>query len=418
MRAGPLAAAVIGVLAGCVAAACGAGPAKVTPHPASSSRSVAAGGRPSARCGGLVRVGPGVTVPPWRLGAIDFLSPRLGVALTAAQVPCSSGPGQGIGFPRQQMRLAVSSDGGREWVTRGHVLGSGGPGPGLEQVAAASTWQVWALTDSGRLLETRNGGRSWRPLPLPGPVVDIAQAGATLWALSCPRRTSSWCRPVLERLASPRAAWQRLPVPRLRSGFYKLLDAVSARAAVFLISHNGSARADLVSTSDGGQQWAVRPAPGGPPVTRGRGRVCDIYAGITHAGPDRWWLMCNGSGAGGACPEALMASTDAGRTWRTIAVVPRIHAIKPGSLPGTEVLAIVAGSARRLWLATANGMAQSADGGARWAPIRAGNPLGAGSWFDVFSPRRAWALAPGTGLWGTSNGTAWHRIGASWPGLP
>jgi photosystem II stability/assembly factor-like uncharacterized protein len=356
-------------------------------------------------------------VPPWRLGAIDFLSPRLGVALTAAQVPCSSGPGKGIGFPPQQVRLAVSSDGGREWVTRGRVLADGSPDPGSEQIAATSARQVWALTDDGRLLETRNSGGTWTPQPLPGPVVDIAQAGATLWALACPRRTSSWCRPVLERLASPQAAWQRLPVPRLRSGFYKLLDAVSARAAVFLISRNGSPRAELASTSDAGQRWAVRSAPRGPRVTRGRGHVCDIYAGVTNAGPQRWWLMCNGSGAMGSSPEALMATTNAGRSWRTIAVVPRIYAIKPGSLPGTEVLTIVAGSASRLWLATANGMAQSTDGGARWAPIRPGNPLGTGASFDVFSPSRAWALAPGTGLWGTSDGTAWHRIGAAWPGL-
>ena len=166
MRSGPLAAAVIGVLAGCVAAACGAGPAKVTPHHSGSpSRSVGAGGRASgaaaARCGGLVRVGPGATVPGWRLGAIDFVSPRLGVALTAAQVPCGSGPGQGIGFPAQQVRLAVSSDGGREWVTRGRVLADGGPDPGFEQIAAASARRVWALTDDGRLLQTGNGGRSW-----------------------------------------------------------------------------------------------------------------------------------------------------------------------------------------------------------------------------------------------------------------
>ena len=55
---------------------------------------------------------------------------------------------------------------------------------------------------------------------------------------------------------------------------------------------------------------------------RGRGHLCDIYAGITSAGPQRWWLMCNGSGAGGSSPKALMATTDAGRSWRTIAVVP------------------------------------------------------------------------------------------------
>ena len=63
-------------------------------------------------------------------------------------------------------------------------------------------------------------------------------------------------------------------------------------------------------------------------------------------------------------------------------------------------------------------MMQSTDGGAGWDRIRAGNQWGTGTSFDVLSPRRAWALASGTGLWGTSNGTAWHRIGASWPGLP
>jgi photosystem II stability/assembly factor-like uncharacterized protein len=316
------------------------------------------------------------------------------------------------------VRLAVSSDGGREWVTRGRVLTGGGPGPGFGQVIAVSARRVWALTDAGRLLETGNGGRSWTPQPLPAPVVDIARAGATLWALACPRRAASWCRPVAERLASPQAGWWRLPVPRLRAGVYHLLAAVSPRAAVFVISHNGSARAELVSTSDGGQRWAVRPAPRGPRVTRGRGHVCDLYAGITHAGPDRWWLMCNGSGAGGSCPQALMTSPDAGRSWRTIAVVPRLYATKPGSLPGTEVLAVAAGSATRLWLATANTMLQSTDGGARWARIQPRSRFGTGWSFDVLSPRRAWALAPGTGLWGTSTGTAWRRIGVSWPSLP
>jgi hypothetical protein len=226
-------------------------------------------------------------VPPWRLGAIDFLSPRLAVALTAAQVPCSLGPGQGIGFPHQQVRLAVSRDGGRRWVTRGRVLPARGPGPGSEQVVAASPRRVWALTAGGHLLETRDGGGIWTRKPLPVPVTAIARAGTALWALACPRRAPSWCRPVVERLASPRAAWRRLPVLRLRAGFYRLLDAVTARAAVLLVSRNGSARADLASTSDAGHQWTVRPAPRGPWLARGRGHLCDIYAGITSAGPQR-----------------------------------------------------------------------------------------------------------------------------------
>src|SRR5215472_14859524 len=227
MRARRCCTAVIGVLTGCAAAvACGAGPANVTHHPTARSRSGGIGGRSpaaaSGRCNGLVRLGPGVTVPPWRLGAIDFLSPRVGVALTAAQIPCTPGRGQGISFPPQQVRLAVTRDGGREWVTHGQVVAESGPGFVIERVAAASVRHVWALTASGNLLETRDGGRSWTRQRLPAPVVDISQAGATLWALACPRHTPSWCRPVLERLASQQAAWQRLPVPPLRAGDYRL----------------------------------------------------------------------------------------------------------------------------------------------------------------------------------------------------
>jgi photosystem II stability/assembly factor-like uncharacterized protein len=129
--------------------------------------------------------------------------------------------------------------------------------------------------------------------------------------------------------------------------------------------------------------------------------------------------MCNGSGAGGSSPKALMATTDAGRSWRTIAVVPSIlAALKPGSLPWQEVLTIVAASASRLWLATANEMAQSTDSGVTWARVRAVNPQGAAASFDVLSPRRAWVLASGAGLWGTSNGTqctASEPRGPAWP---
>jgi hypothetical protein len=51
-------------------------------HPLGPSAAV------SAPSEGLVRVGPGVAVPLRWLGSAGFLSPRLGVALTAARVPC------------------------------------------------------------------------------------------------------------------------------------------------------------------------------------------------------------------------------------------------------------------------------------------------------------------------------------------
>lgn len=360
-----------------------------------------------------MRVGRGLAVPPWRLGAIGFLSPRLGLALTAAQVPCTPGPGQGTTFVPQQVRLAVSRDGGRRWVTSGQVLATGGPESGLERVVAVSARQAWALTAGGRLLETRTGGAGWTVQPLPAPVVGIAAAGGMLWALACPRLPEGTCRPVLERAELSGGRWQRLPVPRLRSGFYKLLDAVSARAAVFLISRNGSPRAELASTGDAGQHWALRPAPRGP------GHLCDVYTGITHAGPRRWWLICNGSGAGGSSPKALMTTTNAGRIWHTVATV---HSIltppKPGSLPYQEVLAIAAGAPGRLWVVTANGLAESTNGGVTWAAVPGVDPQGVPAQFDVLSARTTWLLAAGSALWGTSSGTTWHPVGPAWSWLP
>jgi hypothetical protein len=98
-------------------------------------------------------VGQGVTVPPRRLGAIDFLSPRLGIALTAAQVPCSVGPGQGIGFPRQQVRLAVSSDGGVRWAPIRAV----NPQGAAASFDVFSPHQAWVLATGAGLWGTSNG---------------------------------------------------------------------------------------------------------------------------------------------------------------------------------------------------------------------------------------------------------------------
>jgi len=51
------------------------------------------------------------------------------------------------------VRLAVSGDGGREWVTCGRMLAGGGSGRGFEQILAASARRVWTLTDNGHLLQ-------------------------------------------------------------------------------------------------------------------------------------------------------------------------------------------------------------------------------------------------------------------------
>jgi hypothetical protein len=224
MRAGASGRAVtaIAVVAGCALLAgrgSGAAGRRVASGSAGSPRSVGAG---ISRCGRPVRLGAGVAVAGWRLGAIRFLSPAAGVALTAPRIPCKVplGPGRGeeVRFQAQPVRLAVSRDGGRRWVSRGGVIAATAQSPVGEQVVAASVREVWAVSDRGKLLATRNGGAIWTVQRLPAPVVDLADVGGSLWALACPRVTGLACRPVLERMVLPAGRWRPVPVPRLLSG--------------------------------------------------------------------------------------------------------------------------------------------------------------------------------------------------------
>jgi photosystem II stability/assembly factor-like uncharacterized protein len=358
-----------------------------------------------------MRLGAGVSVAAWRLGAILFGTARSGIALTAAQVPCdrSLGPGEGteVTMLPQPVRLAVTEDGGRHWVTRGSTLPSAPQPTGREQVAAVWGPDVWVVSDTGVLLATRDDGTTWITQPLPTPVMAAASAGGWLWAASCPVISENLCRPVLERMRLPGGTWTRTPLAAPDSLMNVQLTVLSGRAAVVVIwgSHNV-----LASTTDGGAHWSIRAAPGGPPIS------CQGLAGLfTAVGPADWWLLCPGGAAAGSSTKALWRSTDAGRTWTVVAAIASLTAPRQaGSLPYQDFAAIAAGSADRLWIVTPNTMSLSDDGGASWSTILL-NPQGAWSLgqFDVLSGTDVWLLAPGAGLWQTSDGITWHAIGGT-----
>ncbi len=161
------------ILAGCGSAAPGLGGQAVTPsgagHPVTGPASRSGrpgstgpgrshtGSAPGTGCPARTRPPAGGPVAGRQLGAIDFLSGRVGLALTATQVPCS-GPGQEISVQPQPVRLAVSSDGGRHWVSRGASLPSTPQSAVPEVLFAASAQDVWALSDTGALRSTQNTG--------------------------------------------------------------------------------------------------------------------------------------------------------------------------------------------------------------------------------------------------------------------
>jgi hypothetical protein len=118
--------------------------------------------------------------------------------------------------------------------------------------------------------------------------------------------------------------------------------------------------------------------------------------------------------AAGSSPKALFRSTDGGRTWTVASSLALSGPARPGSLPGEDGATIAAASPDLLWIATLNSLSVSTDGGAFWSMIQV-NPLGYPGQFDVLSGTAAWLLAPGAGLWQTTNGTTWQELGSSPP---
>lgn len=386
---------------------------QVIPEPTTTS--ALANTVPGAACSAPATLSSGVSIGPARLGAVDFLSREVGVALTAPAVPCEV-PRVGISQQVQPVRLGISNDGGTTWATRGSTLLSTTTATStqqiLEQVAPVSTTTVWALSDKGALAFTTNSGTTWAAQPLPAPVVNVAMVGDWLWALSCPPAAGSTgtlrCGPVLERIPLVGGAWESLPLPSLNASIAPKLMVVSPDIVVLLVSVYGDTPGILAVTTDGGQNWNLQASPTGP------GNLCQSDVSLTAASPSDWWLLCNGAAAAGSSTKALMRTFDGGKTWRTVAAVTSLVAPpQPGSLTPAEPDFMASGSSNELWLAGFNTLTESADGGVTWTNVPGVNEQGqpAGS-FDVLSSSVAWLLAPGIGLWATTNGTTWRPIGA------
>jgi hypothetical protein len=114
--------------------------------------------------------------------------------------------------------------------------------------------------------------------------------------------------------------------------------------------------------------------------------------------------------------NALERTTDGGQRWRTVSAVtnPWSPAVTPDAIPGIDIVSFGVASSRRLWLGTSLGeVFASNDGGVHWRPVPGLNTEGAyPEYFDVLSASRAWLIAPGTGVWRTTDGVHWRKLNA------
>jgi photosystem II stability/assembly factor-like uncharacterized protein len=397
----------LAVITGVMLTACGShARRRALPRPAPRVAAFAA-------CRRSAHLNPGTAFGPWRMGAVHFLSPSIGVGLTAAVFLCYKPVGprgvEGVEGVEQSApaRLALSRDGGRDWYLAGTAppVVAARPEIPFEQVVATSVRDVWALGGGGQLVVTTDGGASWTAPALPRPVVQLAISDGWVWALACPAIARNLCRPVLERARASGGTWMRLAMPRTASAPDPQL-AIAPGAVVVsqvgLFFDAGSGR--LIASVDGGRRWTVRRDPAW------RGYSCTGISDLAAAG-HAWWLLCVGGAAAGSSTKGLLRTRDGGRTWTTVSEVTSLaHPSSRGSISAEEPGPLVAGSPARLWLALTNGLSESADGGSFWTYVAHVNPQGTPTTFDVLSPTSAWLLAPGTGLWRTTDGGVWRAV--------
>ncbi|HEV2893900.1 MAG TPA: hypothetical protein VG411_09115, partial [Actinomycetota bacterium] len=241
----------------------------------------------------------------------------------------------------------------------------------------------WALTTAG-LAWTGDGARSWRTIT-PGKVPAGRVRGAffldprTGWvgASSRQRETGSRVQLAVYRTGDAGATWQWASLGELdlggdnAAGGYEggfgilalpsFVDRRHGWVAVQTSSDTYQAHSFLFRTTDGGATWDRLPSPPGAPQVAFSSRTTG------------WSVVQGGPGAGG-----LYQTTDAGRSWRGVALAP------PAALRGTSVrlrepptfksrrdgflpVEFVRQEGGRPRILAA-GFFVTADGGASWAP--------------------------------------------------
>lgn len=373
------------------------------------------------RCAQDARLTPGVAFPGWHMGAVQFFSATSGVGVTAENFPCYrpiKGGGAEVGLQRQAVRGAITNDGGHSWEVVGAPVPVGRVSGGVvaDQIVATSPSDLWAVVGKGRLVATHDGGADWHVQRLPNPVVQVTAGAGFVWATSCAHVASPFpfaCRPRLWRTRSANGRWTQVALPRVtaQASFFVRFAITANGDAIIQVIRAGGGRSggELFTSRNGGAPWTRRPDPSWDHHTCDDGSGDMLVAGPAHS----FWLLCIANAAAGSSTKGLLQSTDAGLTWRTISAAPSLtQRPRPGSLPLEEPSALAVGSPTRLWLSLTNDLAESNDGGHRWTSVSGVvNTGGYASVLDVLSTSHAWLLAPGAGLWRTTNGQHWSPVG-------
>lgn len=376
------------------------------PAPTSPARPT---GTPSATA--TVSNPPPLGPVPTSFTLVSISTARAGYLVALGQVDCGAG---------RCAALAASSDNGGHWgllhsfADRGlRVAAAGAPfaaGPSVREVRFASASVGWVFGQSS--LRTTDGGHTWQDYPHPGGQVlaletdgrDVVLTAANgCSAQSCPGPVSVVRAPVSAAAATDVAG------------------TVGAGATVTgapITWHAGHAYVSPAATPIAG-----RSAPG-PVVVRpdglhaaGPARCGNGLGGVQLVGPASGSVLfatCAASGAMSHLGYAVLASSDAGLTWRSVStdalILVDARTVSFAAADSGTLLA-VSGGAQDVH----GSMSRSNDGGVTWATPPQAPPLPALGWAWVGAPGGPtfYAIsADGSGsLWrSTDRGQTWEAV--------
>ncbi len=313
----------------------------------------------------------------------------------------------GSGWAASAGRLHVTADAGAHWDDRGPIPST------WNALTFADPDHGWAVRADGKAVErTTDGGRSWDAVSLPS---DADHAGS--FSFLDPVRgyllmSGLGSRPgTLFRTEDGGRSWTVVAmVPVNLVGDLRFLDARTGWAIGTAEPYppTGRPRLDaLFATHDGGRSWQQIQLP--PPPGHETGGFPEVYNAPLVTGPASAILVV-GYGSPVQGVTDLLATDDAGRTWRRTA-----------TLAGENPFLPIAAFDELHWLASKDGsdpwFATSSDAGRTWSPLANSGlpPTGAIEQLTFTDPEHGWALlststpdrsdlnVPGQ-LYGTSDG--------------
>jgi photosystem II stability/assembly factor-like uncharacterized protein len=340
-----------------------------------------------------------------------------------------------------QTLLAHTTDAGETWTVVDGALPVSYPAQiDFSDATHGFLWGGHPSSDGSLpLWVSSDGGANWTEAPI-GPVVsDVSAIRYDVWAVvgtcflgvvdpasSCPVRVEvssdygrTWATtasdPAVVESTAPSFSDQNLELARTSHLDAYVLSLEPGRSG-------SQPSGQLAFTADGGRSWQSRSDPCPP--------YFDFGEQIAASGTDDLWLLCASQAAAGSQAKALYRSHDGAHNWTLTSAanapvltgnttVPAGGGLPTGGYLAPYTLAhenfAVLSSKTALILPGRGAVSMTSDGGSSWQAVPSllnAGMVGGGNGTVVFAdPTHGWVSEFGVGLWRTTDGLSWHRLG-------